>query len=91
MLSISASNGGGLVPYTEVAEALGMFQLQHSDYIVPPGYGGTIQEFLESDGKLHWEFAYKGRLWRVQVVYGPIPYATRPMPIRIHFDYIRPA
>lgn len=86
MISINASNGCGLVPFEELAEALGMFQLQKNDYIIPNGKGGTIQEFVED---VSWLFTYKGRVYRIQLVIGPSTYSIRPVPIRMHFDYLR--
>lgn len=86
---VNASNGGGLVPDTEIAEALGMFLLQKSG--VAPRYPGRIVEIPDYDAT--YEYTYKERVYRVQRIYsGSSPDAVRlnrRLPTEIHFDYLR--
>lgn len=83
MLQISASNGGDFVPDEEVAEALGMFQIQHSGYFTDKG---VISELVRDET---WTYTYKSNVWRIHLVYGPVPNARDVVPIRLHFDYLR--
>ena len=86
MLPINASNGCGLVDDAELYEAVGACILSHSGY---PVLESRLVDMGSTKWEHNWEFTYKGRVYRVAVIYGMTPAARDPVPVRWHFDYHR--
>lgn len=93
LITVDASNGGGLVPPEEVAQALGAFWLRMSGFLE---VGGQLSESVNiiDDGEREETvyFTWKGRMYRATEFRDYEPHCnTVKKTTRFHFDYIRQA
>lgn len=80
-----ASSGCGLVATEEVCEAIGAYLLTNTGYKVE-GAATKLDKFRHEATS---EFTYKGRVWRVTIVYVYDINLKQEVPFRMDFDYIK--
>lgn len=80
---VDVSTGGGFVPHTELAEALGIYLMQKSYGIGGIDFYGKISP--EENGAEM--FSYKGRVYKTYPLEQSVPPSMRSQVVGINFHY----